>query len=54
MIILTTEAINDSDTDEKFDIILNLLMECLDILNTQKPLNKFDTNKQMSVNGLDL
>ena len=52
--ILTTEAINDSDTDEKFDIILNLLMECLDILNTQKPLNKFDTNKQMSVNGLDL
>ena len=52
--VLTTEVINDSDTDEKFDIILNLIMECLDILNTQKPLNKFDTNKQMSVNGLDL
>ena len=52
--ILTTEAINDSDTDEKFDIILNLIMECLDILNSKKPVNSFDTNNQMSVRGLDL
>jgi hypothetical protein len=52
--ILTTEAINDSDTDEKFDIILNLLMECLDILNSKKPVNSFDANNQIGVRGLDL
>ena len=51
---LSTEDSGNVDVDEKFDIILTLLMECLDILNAKKPRNTFDANKQMSVNNLDI
>ena len=51
---LATEVSENTDTDEKFDIILNLLMECLEILNAKKPLNNIDTKKQMIVNRLDI
>ena len=53
-VAVSLEVSENADVDEKFDIILNLLMECLDILNAKKPRNTFDINKQMSVNNLDI